>query len=101
MIRRSGLKCQTFFVAILCAVLSCAFSVSAYGQAVSGSIVGTISDASGAVIPQATVTITDEGTGHHHHYHGRCERLLLVCFRQTSHLQGVRLKRGILHRRAK
>jgi Carboxypeptidase regulatory-like domain/TonB dependent receptor len=34
-----------------------------YGQVVSGTIVGTITDTSGAVIPQAKVTVTDVDTG--------------------------------------
>jgi hypothetical protein len=47
---------------VLGGILICAFAVSAHGQAVTGSIVGTITDASGAVNPQAKVTITDQGT---------------------------------------
>ena len=35
----------------------------AYGQATSGDIVGTVLDRSGAVIPDATVTATNEATG--------------------------------------
>jgi hypothetical protein len=36
---------------------------SAFGQAVYGSIFGTVTDATGAVIPNATITVTDEGKG--------------------------------------
>jgi hypothetical protein len=35
----------------------------ALGQTVQGVITGAVSDPSGAVIPKATVTITNEGTG--------------------------------------
>ena len=34
-----------------------------YGQSTSGDLVGTVKDPSGAVIPNATVTVTNEGTG--------------------------------------
>lgn len=36
---------------------------SAFGQAVYGSIYGTVTDASGAVVPGATITVTDEEKG--------------------------------------
>ncbi len=36
---------------------------AAFGQAVYGSIFGTVTDASGAVIPNATIVVTDEGKG--------------------------------------
>lgn len=36
---------------------------SAYGQAVYGSIFGTVTDATGAVVPNATVTVTDVAKG--------------------------------------
>jgi len=38
-------------------------AVDVYGQVLYGSVVGTIQDASGAVVPKATVTITNTGTG--------------------------------------
>ena len=41
---------------LLCAAL-------AYGQAVSGSLLGTVTDASGATVPGAKVTITEVNTG--------------------------------------
>jgi len=38
-------------------------SVSALGQTTSGDLVGTVKDASGAVVPNASVTVTSEATG--------------------------------------
>jgi hypothetical protein len=43
-------------------LICCAFTVSTFGQAVYGSIFGTITDASGAAVPNAKVTITNTGT---------------------------------------
>src|SRR5271170_4991843 len=40
-----------------------AFSQVAFGQAVYGSIFGTVTDTTGAVVPGATVTVTDESKG--------------------------------------
>jgi outer membrane receptor protein involved in Fe transport len=48
---------------ILAAVCLLAPAGSAFGQAVYGSIFGTVTDATGAVIPGATIIITDEGKG--------------------------------------
>src|SRR5258708_20766581 len=36
---------------------------AAFGQALSGTLTGTVSDASGAVIPDAAVTVKNEATG--------------------------------------
>ncbi len=52
--------------ALVLAVFACASSlliVTASAQSVYGSIFGTVSDKSGAVIPNATVTVTDEAKG--------------------------------------
>ncbi|MGH9377364.1 MAG: carboxypeptidase regulatory-like domain-containing protein [Terriglobia bacterium] len=48
------------FVALVAVV--CVFPPSALGQAVNGSVVGTVTDSSGAVVPHAKVTITNLGT---------------------------------------
>jgi hypothetical protein len=46
----------------LCLALSIVTFGAAYGQAVYGSIFGTVTDSSGAATPNATVTITNTGT---------------------------------------
>src|SRR5690349_12654842 len=50
---------------IMCALLAlCVIFVGiSYGQAVTGSLLGTITDSSGAAVPNAKVTITDANTG--------------------------------------
>ncbi|MCA1597226.1 MAG: carboxypeptidase-like regulatory domain-containing protein, partial [Chloroflexi bacterium] len=46
------------------AAIACAFSLTAAGQTnISGDIAGTVTDATGAVVPNATVTVTNKGTG--------------------------------------
>src|SRR5437762_339344 len=57
---------KIFRTALVLAVFACASSlliVSASAQSVYGSIFGTVSDKSGAVIPDATITVTDEAKG--------------------------------------
>ena len=46
----------------LCLALVTAISGATFGQAVYGSIFGTVTDSSGAAVPNATVTITNIGT---------------------------------------
>jgi outer membrane receptor protein involved in Fe transport len=50
-------------VGLLFAVCVLAFSPVAYGQAVYGSIFGSVVDTTGAAVPGATITVTDEGKG--------------------------------------
>src|ERR1035438_627426 len=45
------------------AVVALCFSTSSQGQAVYGSINGTVTDNTGAVVPDATITITDVSKG--------------------------------------
>ena len=57
---------KLFRTALVLAFLACASSlliVTASAQSVYGSIFGTVSDKSGAVIPNATITVTDEAKG--------------------------------------
>jgi len=49
------LTCAVFALVVLC-------QVCAYAQAVNGTVVGTVKDASGAVVPTAQVTIINTGT---------------------------------------
>jgi hypothetical protein len=48
------------FFAVLAVVLAAAFT---FAQTTSGDLVGTVKDASGAMIPNASVTVTNEATG--------------------------------------
>src|SRR5580693_7413390 len=49
---------------IFCLLLLAVFSVSAaFSQAVSATIIGTVTDASGAAVPSAKVTVTEMNTG--------------------------------------
>ena len=57
---------KLFRTALVLAFFACASSlliVTASAQSIYGSIFGTVSDKSGAVIPNATVTVTDEAKG--------------------------------------
>jgi len=53
---------QRVFVVFLAAILVLAVSGTAWSQTVQGVITGTITDPTGAVVPNATVTITNIGT---------------------------------------
>lgn len=50
---------------VLCALAACllASSVASYGQTFYGTLVGAVQDSTGAVIPGASVTVTNIGTG--------------------------------------
>src|SRR5687768_17075548 len=50
---------KTWSAILLALVVTLCFSGLAIGQEISGSIVGTVKDSAGAVVPGATVTITD------------------------------------------
>ncbi len=56
--RRTFLSIQIIFAAFLFA----GFHSRAYGQVLYGSIVGTVTDPSGAVVPNSAITVTDIGT---------------------------------------
>jgi hypothetical protein len=52
-----------YFTVVLAVFLAAVFTTSAFGQQVFGSIVGTVTDASGAAVNNATVTISDQNKG--------------------------------------
>src|SRR3569832_2561159 len=57
---------KIFRTALVLAIVACASSLlieTASAQSVYGAIFGTVSDKSGAVIPNATVTVTDQAKG--------------------------------------
>ena len=49
--------------AVLCLVVALLLPVGLAAQAVTGTILGVITDSTGAVMPGATVTLTNTGTG--------------------------------------
>jgi outer membrane receptor protein involved in Fe transport len=57
------MKLMTRVILLLTAVYVLAISPAAFGQAVYGSIYGTVTDGTGAVIPNATVTVSDVAKG--------------------------------------
>ena len=54
---------RSFFVTFLTLLAVCSLAVTAWGQAVTGSIVGNVSDVGGAAVAGAKVTITEVNTG--------------------------------------
>ena len=60
--QRRGFFLRFLFLALAVPVMFVLTSVSLHAQADTGSIQGTIKDPSGAVIPNAKVTLTNEGT---------------------------------------
>src|SRR5688500_4869422 len=50
-------------LALITCGVSAALPVAATAQSVSGTILGTVTDASGAIIADAKVTVVNEGTG--------------------------------------
>ena len=60
LVRKSALKTLLMTVALLALLIG---SGTASAQILYGSITGTVTDKTGAVVPNVTVTITDQGTG--------------------------------------
>ena len=50
------------FLALLCCLVLCISVASSWGQTVQGVVTGTVTDPSGAVVPNAKVTLTNVGT---------------------------------------
>ncbi len=57
------MKFMTRVMMLLTVVCLLAFTPLAFGQAVYGSIFGTVTDTTGAAVPGATITVTDESKG--------------------------------------
>src|SRR5271154_5409897 len=58
-----AMRFATRIMMLLSVIGLLALSHAAFGQAVYGSIFGTVTDTTGAVVPGATVTVTDESKG--------------------------------------
>jgi hypothetical protein len=57
-------KLRWFIVTVAAVICTCAGAIQAFGQATnSGTVIGEITDSSGAVIPGATVTLTNASAG--------------------------------------
>src|SRR5271167_280919 len=55
---------RSLFALLACLLAACLMAPAAFGQSlVSGDLVGTITDPSGAVVSNAPVTLTSNGTG--------------------------------------
>lgn len=59
--RRSAIKLQSFVLVWTLLLFACSYMLN--GQELQGTVSGTVTDSSGAVIPNATVTITLNGVG--------------------------------------
>src|SRR5438128_362196 len=71
MLRRSlfGIEFERYFEVpamksiVLAFLLMCSLTMTALGQVTTGSLSGTVSDPSGAIVPGATVTLVNNATG--------------------------------------
>lgn len=53
---------RAFSPIVICSLLTLSIASASYAQVDTGAIAGTVSDPSGAVVPAAKVTLTNEGT---------------------------------------
>ena len=68
---------------------------SRFPQTVTGRILGTVTDSTGAAIPGAAVTITDTQTGNYPKPHDRRLRRLRGSQSSPRHVQGAGRSQGI------
>ena len=57
------MKKSLILSSVLLGLVCCMWSAAAYGQAVYGSILGTVTDPQGAAVPSAKVTVTNQRKG--------------------------------------
>jgi hypothetical protein len=55
--------CNSRSLRLLAPIFFCLFAFSAFAQFDTGSITGTVTDSTGAIVPRATVTVSNVGTG--------------------------------------
>jgi hypothetical protein len=55
--------CNSRSLRLLVPIFFCLFALSAFAQFDTGTITGTVTDSTGAIVPRATVTVTNIGTG--------------------------------------
>lgn len=63
-IRAGTTGLRPVWIAAIAALLLCAGPASAFAQAVTGTLLGTVTDSTGAVVTGAQVTVVNEGTGY-------------------------------------
>src|SRR5207244_11713414 len=61
--RLFGVKVWGMRSTLVAALASFVLSSSVFAQALSGTIVGTVTDSTGAIVPGVSVVLTNEGTG--------------------------------------
>ena len=55
------MKRKPFVIALSCALLVVCLATPGFGQTTFGTLLGSVTDASGAVVPNATIKVTNQG----------------------------------------